>query len=58
MEKCCRPLKVEVFQLGDETLLEACGWSPAEPSKYKGLHGMVVWGGEPEQKASQRGSGP
>lgn len=46
MIKCCRPLKVEVFHLEDETLLDRSGWKPAEPANYKGLHGMVVVEGE------------
>lgn len=57
MVKCCRPLKVEVFELEDKGLLEKGGWSPAVPSLYKGVHGMVVWQGEPDEQRSQAGSG-
>ncbi|GAP84913.1 putative meiotic chromosome segregation protein [Rosellinia necatrix] len=46
MAKCCRPLKVEVFRLQDETLLQRTGWKPAEPSPYRGMHGMMVPEGE------------
>ncbi|KAH8898338.1 meiotic chromosome segregation protein [Thozetella sp. PMI_491] len=42
MIKCCRPLKVEVFRLEDDTLLEKVGWKPAEVAPYKGLHGLGV----------------
>lgn len=40
MIKCCRPLKVEVFRLQDESLLKEGGWKPAEVSRYQGRHGM------------------
>ncbi|KAF6807616.1 meiotic chromosome segregation protein [Colletotrichum sojae] len=46
MIKCCRPLKVEVFRLEDEGLLERGGWKPAEVSPYKGRHGMTIPLGE------------
>lgn len=46
MIKCCRPLKVEVFQLTDEEVLAKGGWKPAEISKYQGKHGMHVPVGE------------
>ncbi|EEY23529.1 meiotic chromosome segregation protein [Verticillium alfalfae VaMs.102] len=46
MIKCCRPLKVEVFKLEDEGLLDRWGWKPAEVSPYKGNHGMMVPQGE------------
>ncbi|KAI1399528.1 hypothetical protein F4819DRAFT_414928 [Hypoxylon fuscum] len=46
MIKCCRPLKVEVFKLEDEGLLQRSGWKPAEPAPYNGLHGMTVPEGE------------
>ncbi|KAK0702473.1 hypothetical protein B0T21DRAFT_378676 [Apiosordaria backusii] len=41
MEKCCRPLKVEVFRLEDRGLLEREGWKPAEVAGYKGNHGLA-----------------
>ncbi|CAJ2512859.1 Uu.00g009780.m01.CDS01 [Anthostomella pinea] len=47
MLKCCRPLKIEVFRLEDEGLLQRGGWKPAEISAYMGNHGMVVPQGEP-----------
>ncbi|TDZ14874.1 Uncharacterized protein Cob_v012186 [Colletotrichum orbiculare MAFF 240422] len=46
MIKCCRPLKVEVFRLEDESLLQRGGWKPAEVSPYKGRHGMTIPLGE------------
>ncbi|KXH69396.1 hypothetical protein CSAL01_01875 [Colletotrichum salicis] len=46
MIKCCRPLKVEVFRLEDEGLLQRGGWKPAEVSKYSGRHGMDIPLGE------------
>ncbi|KAK1624244.1 hypothetical protein BDP81DRAFT_330604 [Colletotrichum phormii] len=46
MIKCCRPLKVEVFRLEDEGLLQRGGWNPAEVSKYSGRHGMDIPLGE------------
>lgn len=46
MVKCCRPLKVEVFKLTDETLVENTGWRPPAPAPYRGMHGMVVVEGE------------
>ncbi|KAL0933753.1 meiotic chromosome segregation protein [Colletotrichum truncatum] len=46
MIKCCRPLKVEVFRLEDEGLLQRGGWKPAEVSQYKGCHGMNIPLGE------------
>jgi hypothetical protein len=52
MIKCCRPLKVEVYRLKDESLLQKGGWKPAEVSGYKGLHGLDVPLGENrEEKA-------
>lgn len=50
MIKCCRPLKVEVFRLEDDKFLQNSGWRPAEPSQYRGKHGMVVVEGEPALK--------
>ncbi|KAE9571367.1 hypothetical protein CGMCC3_g12605 [Colletotrichum fructicola] len=46
MIKCCRPLKVEVFKIEDEGLLQRGGWKPAEVSPYKGRHGMNIPLGE------------
>ena len=44
MLDCCRPLKVEVFKLDDETVL--AGWKRPQPPKYRGAHGMDVPRGE------------
>ncbi|KAK5006225.1 hypothetical protein BJ546DRAFT_428082 [Cryomyces antarcticus] len=44
MLDCCRPLKVEVWGLTDEKVLE--GWKEPETPKYKGMHGMGVPLGE------------
>lgn len=46
MIKCCRPLKVEVFKLEDESILEKNGWKPAQRAAYAGMHGMSVPEGE------------
>ncbi|KIV98268.1 hypothetical protein PV10_01935 [Exophiala mesophila] len=46
MIKCCRPLKVEVFQLEDEDGVLGGRWEqPACPS-YRGQHGMKIPEGE------------
>ncbi|KAI1180672.1 hypothetical protein F4777DRAFT_528869 [Nemania sp. FL0916] len=50
MVKCCRPLKVEIFRLQDADMLKRSGWKPAEPSPYRGLHGMMVPEGEHQRK--------
>lgn len=50
MIKCCRPLKVEIFQPEATELLSQGGWKPAEASKYKGRHGMYIPEGEYESK--------
>ncbi|VUC31005.1 unnamed protein product [Clonostachys rosea] len=46
MIKCCRPLKVELFRIADDSLLNTSGWAPAEKSAYAGRHGMGVPLGE------------
>ena len=46
MIKVCRPLKVEVFRLKDEQLLEKSGWQSATLASYTGLHGINVLQGE------------
>ena len=56
MAKVCRPLKVEVFSLADERLLESVKWRPAKPAVYKGLHGMVVVEGEGRSAGSTDGA--
>lgn len=50
MIKCCRPLKVEVFQLKDREFLRNSGWRPAEPARYRGNHGMGIVEGEQMSK--------
>lgn len=52
MIKCCRPLKVEVFEIQDKNFLAAQGWKPAERSKYAGAHGLGIPIGE-ERPTSQ-----
>ena len=37
MVDCCRPLGVEVYALGADTLE---GWQSPEPARYKGMHGI------------------
>ncbi|KJY01072.1 meiotic chromosome segregation protein [Zymoseptoria brevis] len=44
MIDCCRPLKVEVFKLDDESVLK--GWREPERPRYEGNHGMKVPLGE------------
>lgn len=44
MLDCCRPIKVEVFKITDESILE--GWKEFESPKYRGMHGMKVPLGE------------
>ncbi|KAK0708061.1 hypothetical protein B0H67DRAFT_589206 [Lasiosphaeris hirsuta] len=46
MAKCCRPLKVQVFGLEDQHWLSSRGWKPSDPANYRGMHGLVVAGGE------------
>jgi uncharacterized protein YcgI (DUF1989 family) len=47
MVECCRPLKVEVFKLEDEAVLE--GWRQPQVPAYEGRHGMGVPLGEKQQ---------
>jgi hypothetical protein len=44
MKECCRPLKVEVFELEDSSALE--GWEQPKGPGYKGRHGLGVPVGE------------
>lgn len=44
MKEVCRPLKVEVFIIQDEDVLQ--GWEAPKVPQYKGLHGMKVPEGE------------
>ncbi|KAI1077089.1 hypothetical protein F5B20DRAFT_553179 [Whalleya microplaca] len=53
MVKCCRPLKIAVYKLQDEGLLEKGGWKPAEVAPYRGTHGMLVPEGEHQNPAAE-----
>lgn len=44
MREVCRPLRVEVFAVQGEKVLE--GWDKPEVPEYKGMHGMKVPDGE------------
>jgi hypothetical protein len=44
MKECCRPLKVEIFELEDVSVLE--GWEQPKWPGYKGRHGLGVPVGE------------
>lgn len=44
MKECCRPLKVEVFELEDQGVLE--GWEEPKGNGYRGRHGLGVPIGE------------
>lgn len=44
MLDCCRPLKVEVFRIAAEGLLD--GWEEPSMPMYKGVHGLKVPLGE------------
>lgn len=47
MKSTCRPIKVEVWEIGEEKRAEVLeGWKRPERSAYKGLHGMGVPSGE------------
>jgi uncharacterized protein YcgI (DUF1989 family) len=35
----CHPLKVEVWDVGDKTLLK--DWKPSERASYSGFHGLI-----------------
>lgn len=48
MLDCCRPLKVEVYSLVDQKVLE--GWTEPQPPPYRGMHGMNVPVGENTQQ--------
>lgn len=44
MVDCCRPIRVEVYEITDASVLE--GWKSLEIAAYRGGHGMgnPVWG--------------
>lgn len=44
MKSTCRPIRVEVFEIRDRSVLE--GWKEPERSGYRGLHGMGIPEGE------------
>ena len=44
MKSTCRPIKVEVLEIKDKSVLD--GWKRPERSAYKGCHGMSIPGGE------------
>ncbi|KIW04810.1 hypothetical protein, variant [Verruconis gallopava] len=44
MKDVCRPIKVEVFELDDKTVLNA--WDPPRKPQYVGAHGMKIPMGE------------
>ena len=46
MLKCCRPLRVQVYELEDKEFLARSGWKPAEVANYKGRHGIDIPEGE------------
>ena len=46
MVRCCRPLKVDVFQLEDKEAVLGKWWQGAKRPEYTGLHGIVVPEGE------------
>ncbi|RMY12888.1 hypothetical protein D0868_02331 [Hortaea werneckii] len=48
MLDCCRPLKVEVFRLKDDSVLR--DWSEPSCPKYSGMHGLTVPSGEASSK--------
>ncbi|RMX85866.1 hypothetical protein D0869_03506 [Hortaea werneckii] len=48
MLDCCRPLKVEVFRLKDDSALR--DWSEPSCPKYSGMHGLTVPSGEASSK--------
>jgi uncharacterized protein YcgI (DUF1989 family) len=48
MLDCCRPIKVEVFEVEDKSVLE--GWETSKSPDYTGMHGMTIPTGE-ESKA-------
>lgn len=50
MIKCCRPLKVQVYQLADPDFLAKQGWKAAERAKYRGMHGVKALEGEGREK--------
>ncbi|EMC92207.1 hypothetical protein BAUCODRAFT_281876 [Baudoinia panamericana UAMH 10762] len=52
MLDCCRPLKVDVFSLADQSVLE--GWTRIEPPTYRGRHGMTIPEGEIRDTSNAR----
>mgnify|MGYP002349538086 CR=1 FL=1 len=54
MVKCCRPLRVQVYELEDPGLLRRLGWEPAEKANYRGMHGVRAPEGEGNDKQASR----
>lgn len=50
MARCCRPLRVQVFRLGDPGLLARLGWEPAQVARYAGMHGITAPLGEADRE--------
>jgi uncharacterized protein YcgI (DUF1989 family) len=44
MKEVCRPIKVEVFEIGDNQVLGS--WKAPEKPDYRGCHGMKIPSGE------------
>ena len=44
MRDCCRPLKIEIFKLNDQTVLE--NWNEPQRAAYRGKHGTKIPLGE------------
>jgi uncharacterized protein YcgI (DUF1989 family) len=38
LKSICHPLKIQVWELGDKSLLE--GWKSPERARYNGFHGL------------------
>jgi uncharacterized protein YcgI (DUF1989 family) len=48
MLDCCRPIKVEVFEVADKEVLK--GWEEPKRPDYRGCHGMAVPTGETKKE--------
>ena len=51
MRDCCRPLKVEVWKLENESAVLSGDWRPPELPAYRGLHGLNIPEGEAANRA-------
>lgn len=54
MIKCCRPLRVQVYELEDGNFLAKNGWTPSQTAPYKGMHGIKPLEGEGREKIVSR----